>query len=72
MLFLWFRVITGQNHFARHKDEQDDAGLHHAVDEAWKQLWLIAVGMKTDQLHLKKVFPLLMFTIIHINRRTFI
>lgn len=33
--------LTGQNHFPRHKDEQHDARFHHAVDEAWKQLWLI-------------------------------
>lgn len=39
--------ITGENHFPRHEDEQDDSRLHHAVDEARKQLRLVTVDTNT-------------------------
>lgn len=32
----------GQDHLPRHKDQQHHSGLHHSVDQAWEQLWLIA------------------------------
>ena len=35
--------VTGQNNFPGHEYEQHDARLHHAVDEAWKQLWFVTV-----------------------------
>lgn len=32
---------AGKNNFAADKDEEDNFGLDHAVDEARKQLWLV-------------------------------
>lgn len=51
--FVHLSFITGQNHFARHKDEQDDARLHHAVDESRKQLWFITENKQDEAVILK-------------------
>ena len=34
-------MLACQDHLPRHKDQQHNLGLLHAVDEARKQLWLI-------------------------------
>ena len=41
MVDLFTNLGTGQDDLARHEDEQDDLGLHHAVDETGEELRLV-------------------------------
>ena len=39
----------GQNNFPGHKDEENDAGLHHPVNQTGKQLWLVGAELTVGQ-----------------------
>lgn len=41
MVDLFTNLGTGQDDLARHEDEQDDLGLHHAVDQTGEELRLV-------------------------------
>lgn len=40
-------TLTCEHNFPRNKDEQDNSGFDHPVNQPWKQLWFIAETEKT-------------------------
>lgn len=57
-MFCFFKqtgwALTCEYNFPRHKDEQDNSGFDHSVNESWKQLRLVAAKHKSVILVLKK------------------
>lgn len=50
-----YRKNTGEHDFAGDEDEQYDAWLHHAVDEAWKELRLVRRELRVREVEALEV-----------------